>query len=99
MALDPTVAGASSDSYLSVAAADAMAAADLGPEAEAWVRGSAPQKEAALRRATRELDSYLGSRWMRYDTAQARLFPRSVDFRGTWGTPVPFIPADIINAT
>lgn len=103
MALDSTVAGTNADSYLSVADADALAAADLGPEADAWralsnaMPADVEQKERALKRATREIDAYLRSGWARYVSGQALLFPRLIDYRGT--PAVPFVPTDIQRAT
>jgi hypothetical protein len=93
MALDATVAGVNANSYLSVSAADAFAAADLGPEVDAWVAATTDQKERALKRATREIDGYLRSGWARYVITQALLFPREVDYSGS---PVAaFIPRNI----
>lgn len=81
MSIDTTPAGVDSDSYIDVAAADALAAADLGPESDRWTAGNDDEKEAALRRATREIDGYLGTGWPAFDAAtpQALLFPRSID--------------------
>jgi hypothetical protein len=80
VALDATVAGAAANSYLTLAAADALAADDLGPEAAAWLsQADDAKREAALRRATRELDAYLRTGWARYSAAQALLFPRLID--------------------
>lgn len=104
MALDATVAGATADSYLTVAAADALAAADVGPEATAWLDAGAAEKEQALKRATREIDAEVRSDWVRYSYTvtspyrQRLRFPRSIDYTGT-SPKVPFIPDDIINAT
>ncbi|HVM30772.1 MAG TPA: DnaT-like ssDNA-binding protein [Candidatus Limnocylindrales bacterium] len=94
MPLDTTVAGAATDSYISVAEADAMAAADLGRFAEAWAEHTPDKKERALRRATREIDSHYGS-VRRYAATQARSFPRSLDV----ASGVPFVPDGIARAT
>lgn len=98
MALDATPAGAASDSYLTVAAADAFAAADLGRHATAWAAASTDQKERALKRATRDLDSHIGTVFAQFDpdTPQALLFPRSRD-TDTNGNPV--IPVVLKKAT
>jgi hypothetical protein len=97
-ALVTTPAGAA-DSYLSVAEADALATDDLGPEAAAWGAALIGTKEKALRRATRELDGHLGSRWAPYTWGQALLFPRTTDFAGTVSAPVPYIPIAVKRAT
>lgn len=97
MALDSTVAGSSSDSYISVAVADGFAADDLGPEATAWTAATTADKEKALKRATREIDGYLRTGWLRYATTQALLFPRSIDHSGT--PEVAFIPRNVQLAT
>jgi hypothetical protein len=96
MALDSTVAGASANSYLAVADADAFAADDLGPEATFWVAASSGDKEKALKRATREIDAYLRSGWVPYVATQALLFPRAVDYAGT--PAAAFIPTSIKRA-
>ncbi len=93
MALDSTVAGASADSYLSVAAADLFAAADLGPEVDAWLAAVTATKEKALKRATREIDGYLRTGWRRWVTTQSLLFPREIDYSGT--PAVAFVPRSI----
>lgn len=98
MALDSTVAGANADSYLSVADANTLAAADLGSEAAEWAASAdTARKEQALKRATREIDKYLRSGWTRYSPTQRLLFPRAVDYNGT--PAVPFIQQDIRLAT
>jgi hypothetical protein len=98
MALDATPAGASADSYLTVAAADALAGADLGPEPALWLNAATTTaiKEAALKRATREIDAYLRSGWTRHSPTQALRFPRSIDVN-TSGSPI--IPVDLQRAT
>ncbi|MEA2676399.1 MAG: putative DnaT-like ssDNA binding protein [Chloroflexota bacterium] len=96
MTLDTTVAGASAKSYLSVADADALAADDLGPEAESWLAAVTDAKEKALKRATREIDAYLRSGWTPYVATQALLFPRAVDYAGTPAAPV--IPTSVKRA-
>lgn len=96
MALDATVAGASADSYLTVAAADLLAADDLGPEAERWTAPSTTvlEREQALKRATREIDAYVPTGYPPYATTQALVFPRSIDVVS--GAPV--IPSALKRA-
>lgn len=94
--LDATVAGASSDSYITLAVADALAEDDLGPEAERWRAPTTAEadRERALKRATREIDDFVrtGSR----HTATQRLrFPSTADVLDG----EPFIPADVQHAT
>lgn len=79
MAIVATPASETADSYLTVAAADALAGADLGPERDAWQKAEAATKEAALRRATREVDGYVATGWDPFDDDQALLFPREID--------------------
>lgn len=96
MTLIATPAGATSDSYLTVADADAFAGADLGPESVAWLDADdVDTKERALKRATREIDMYLEPAWDRYSDTQALQFPRSVDATGA----TPYIPASVRVAT
>jgi len=96
MAIDATVAGASADSYLEVADADALAAEDYGPEKDWWLDAGAEDKEFALKRATDEVDDHLRSGWSRYSATQTLLFPRTIDFTGT--PAVPFIPTRVLRA-
>lgn len=93
--LDATVGGASANSYLTVAEADAAAGDDLGSFAEKWLKTPLDQKERALIRASREISLRYGST-VRYDPAQALAFPRSIDY--TTG-PTPFLHADLKRAT
>ncbi len=83
MVLDATLAGAASNSYLTVAEADALAGADLGEEPETWLAAPLDRKERALIRATRECDRYKGVVGERYSLTQALLFPRVSDIDGT----------------
>jgi hypothetical protein len=103
MALIVTAGGLDSDAYLDVAAADARAAADLGAYASKWVAAatevslSGPnrlRKEAALRRATQDVDELVRSVPAVAVTGQALLFPRSLDWSTGW-----MIPAGIQRAT
>lgn len=95
MTLDATVAGATANSYLTVAAADALAAADLGRQATAWTAATTDQKERALKRATREIDQHFPTTglWVRYDADQALLYPRPQDATGV--PLVPYIHANV----
>ena len=86
MTLDATVGGTSADSYLDVATADGLAAADIGRAATAWAAASTDSKERSLKRATREIDAYLRSSGIaRYSASQSLLYPRAVDVAN--GTP------------
>jgi phage gp36-like protein len=93
MTLDATIAGATANSYLTVAAADSYAGDDLGPEAAAWLAAVTADKEKALKRATREIDGYLRSGWVRYSAAQALLFPRAIDYSGT--PAAAYLPSNV----
>lgn len=100
MTLDATPGGASADSYLTVAAADTLAAADLGPEPAAWLAlanatpADLAKKEAALKRATREIDGYLRAFYP--ETTAVLMFPREVDVDDD---DEPFIPRSVVLAT
>ena len=95
MALDATIAGASANSYLTVAAADALAADDLGRFAEAWKLAPLDKKERALIRASREISARYGPT-VRFSAAQALAFPRSIDATGA--VPVAFLQGDLVRA-
>ena len=97
MTLDATVAGAAANSYLTVAAADALAAADMGPEADRWSAATTTvdDRERALKRATREIDGFVRTGWLRNVATQALRFPRSIDVTSAG---VAFIPPDILQA-
>jgi len=106
MTLDVTVAGALSDAYLTVEQIDTLAAADLGTFAAAWsdadteaLPGGGPnrsRKEAAIRRATLDLEAVVEHVSSPYDPlVQARLFPRSID-QSVAG--VAFIPSAVKRA-
>ena len=86
--LDATVAGASANSYLTVEAADAIASTDLGLNAKEWLAATLDVKEAALLRATEEVDAEIGRVVDPGTGTQALLFPRSVDYVGaSWVLP------------
>lgn len=97
MAIDTTIGGASADSYLSVAEADAYAAADLGRNATAWAEAQTDTKERALKRATRDLSRIAGYTGARWSFDQALVFPRSIDLDPVTGLPV--LPVPLKNAT
>lgn len=96
MTFDATVGGASANSYLAVAAADALAGQDMGSGATAWLAAQTAAKQTALQRATREVSAYVRSSGLaRYSSTQALLYPRAVDVLS--GTA--FIPNAIQFAT
>jgi hypothetical protein len=87
MALDVTPGGSASDSYLSLADALSFANGDLGLYADGWIAATDPTREKALRRATRDIDTWIGSTTDAYSTTQALAFPRWEDVDDT-GNPV-----------
>jgi hypothetical protein len=94
--IDATVSGPAANSYLTVADADARAATDLGRDLAAWYAADEPTKEAALIRATVDLDTFKRSpAESKYAPAQARRFPRSTDVSGG----VSFLPVLLLDAT
>lgn len=94
MALDASVAGSAANSYLTVASADVIADTDLlGRNAKAWREATDEIKEAALMRATEDIDSYVGLT-NRYSTTQALAFPRAID-----NVVGPAIPPRVSKAT
>ena len=95
MALDATVAGASAARYLTVAEADASAAADRGPDVDAWSAATLANKESALKLATADIDAEYGRDVVRYSSTQALIFPRSVDLVGAVAT----LPVGVKRAT
>lgn len=97
MALDATLAGPSANSYLTVAAADAFAESDLGRNREAWAAATVEDREAALIRATREIDVAVGRVDSPYDPYQALLFPRYTDL--AYGTETVILPGRLGWAT
>lgn len=98
MTLVATVAGDTSDSYLTVSAADARAADDMGPEADRWLAAitTITDRERALKRATREVDAYVRTGHPRHSATQALRFPRSID---ETAAGVAYIPTTILAAT
>ena len=95
MAIDVTPGGAAADAYVSVAVADAYAAADLGRYATAWAAADNDTKERALKRAARDIDGAVGSSIDRWDADQALAFPRLLD---TDGDGLPIIPRIVERA-
>lgn len=77
MALDVTVGGASSDSYVSLAEAATYFGARFGTDA--WDALSDANKEKALKQATREVDSHLFLGRRNY-WSQALQFPRAYPY-------------------
>lgn len=99
MALVADVAGATSNSYLSVADADAIAQAEaLGSNVKRWREATLDTKEAALIRATSEIDDFVGFS-NPYDptTPQRLLFPRAGDVDPV--TSAAIIPRSLQRAT
>jgi hypothetical protein len=94
--LEATPGAAAADSYLTVESADTLRDQDFGPEAEAWRKTDATDKEAILSRATREVDAHVATGWPPYDADQALVFPREIDVDGD---DVPFIPRKVVLAT
>jgi hypothetical protein len=90
MVLDATIAGASANAYLTVAEADVFAASDIGKFATDWLSATVDTKEAALVRATDEIDGEVGRVVYRATAEQALLFPRAEDRTtlGAWLLPV-----------
>lgn len=95
--LDATIAGASANSYLSVAAADDFAANDLGRAKKTWQAATVEDKEAALIRATADIDEAVQTTESKAATGQALLFPRSFDVDTDGSTFI--IPARLRRAT
>jgi hypothetical protein len=93
MALDVTPGGSASDSYLSLADALSYAQSDLGLFADAWVAADDPTREKALRRATRDIDRWVGSTTDAYSTTQALAFPRWEDTDDA-GLPIIVVPVE-----
>lgn len=93
MVLDATVAGSAANSYLTVAAADALAATDA-IHGTAWLAAATPDKERMLIAATRDCEVFKGNVGATYSATQARRFPRVVDV----ATDVPFLPQALLQA-
>lgn len=96
MPLDATLAGASANSYLTVAAADVHALDDLGRNRTAWLAATVEDREAALIRATEEIDATVGRVDSYAVVGQRLLFPRSWDV--VTGTTTPKLPDRLAKA-
>lgn len=94
MTLVTTVAGATTDSYLTVDQADALAEKRLGREAEGWLNASVTDKEKALRQAAVDIDTLAGP-MSPYDDLQALAFPRTTDLDSLYD---PLIPNRVLLA-
>lgn len=79
MPLDTTPGGSAADSYLSVADSLVYANNDLGHFATDWIAATDDRRERALRRATRDIDRYIGQTSDRWALDQALAFPRFID--------------------
>ena len=95
MALDATVGGASANSYLTVAEADALADVDLGTYAKRWLLADVGDKERALIKASTQIDA-LVPRLARWSASQRLRFPLTADVDGVG---VPFLDQDVRWAT
>ena len=91
---------ANADSYVSVAEADAYATAYGNTT---WAGATAPEKEAALRRATRYVDGRYAGRWPGYKLngrTQALAWPRKSVLDSYGGTVASNeVPREIVSAT
>lgn len=99
MALVVTVAGASSDSYASLAQADAYA---VEVDSSTWNALGDAAKENYLKRATRAIDRFHYSGW-KYDVetvtagqplGQRLQFPRHIDIDGAGS---PYLPTEVVE--
>tara|TARA_R100000935_G_C2841205_1_gene171154 strand:+ start:4867 stop:5373 length:507 start_codon:yes stop_codon:yes gene_type:complete len=98
MAIDATIAGTSSDSYITVATADAYHATHL--YVTTWTAATTDNKERSLKMATRLLDERITWRGTKNTDAQALRWPRaSVTDNDLYSVAVDIIPEPIQNAT
>ena len=74
--LNATPGHSQADSYLALATADSMAAAE---GLTAWALQTEAQRETALRHAARDIDSLRFHDPSPWKTGQARVYPRAVD--------------------
>ena len=96
MAIDATVGGASSDSYVTLAEANTYHDARL--HNDEWSDASVPEREKALKWGTRLLDE-LDWKGIKWDTDQSLRWPRSdVDDREGYYFDVDEIPVFLKNA-
>lgn len=98
MALDATIGGTSSDSYTTVAAADAYHATTLN--ATVWDAADTATKEKGLKMATRLFDQRIDWVGSKFEDAQALRWPRSgvTDLDG-YSVGTDEIPTAITEAT
>lgn len=98
MPLDATVGGASANSYLTIAEADALNANRLNygdrSQAALWAAAVTDTKDDALISATDDIDAYVrtGAIW---DADQRLRFPRAIDVDAA---AVPFVPWKVKHA-
>lgn len=98
MAFDATVGGASANSYLTVDEADAVLEGRL--HTDAWDAATTAQKEAALRMATRILDSRVCWLGTVAASTQALVWPRTgLLLRTGAATAADAIPTAVQEAT
>ena len=97
MAVIVTVGGDDANSYLDVADGDAFAASEIGQLASAWRKATVEDKEAALIRATSEIDEHVGSGVALYSITQALRFPRLEDVDPVTGDVI--LPLRVRKAT
>lgn len=97
MALDATVSGADSDSYVTVIDADAYHANHL--YSLAWVSATAGNKEKALKMATRILDEKIEWEGIRGTSTQALAWGRVGMVYDGYTVASDTVPVQIKNAT
>jgi len=98
MALDATIGGASSDSYISVADADTYHGTNLN--VTDWTGAIAANKEKALKMATRLLDERIDWVGSKNTDAQALRWPRGlVTTPDGYAVETTEIPTAVTNAT
>ena len=96
MVLDATVGGSAANSYLDVAAADALNGNRLGDFAAAWAAADTATKEKALIQATADIDANVRVVVAPWDDDQALLFPRLVDVDDA---DLPYVVGRVRQAT
>jgi len=98
MALDATIAGASADSYISVADADTYHGTNLN--VTDWTGASNDSKERSLKMATRLLDERIDWIGSKNTDAQALRWPRAaVTTPDGYAIETTEIPTAVTNAT
>lgn len=101
MALVTTVAGETSDSYVSIPDADKYFRSHYSvAKANLWAALTAPQKESVLRRACQQIEVivFTDDTVDRYDASQRLQFPREIDYRTINEVDVPFVPQEAKDA-